>query len=560
MLPKKTANTFDTSEALAPVLRDIAENSTVRFRVNFTSEHADALEARVMTGVQELSADAEGYYTVEIANAGKSIEIFAVPGEGATLNEAEVAAIDPAQSAGVTSVALAGEMSAETLAHALECFPALESLDLSDYEGELPDAAFAGMTSLTTVSLPATDAIGADMFSGCSALQSVDIPASVTEIGEGAFRNCTSLENVKLTGIHSIGAGAFNGCDNLTTIPLLADNSEQAAPAAAPRRSRAAGIDERAFEGLNPNCLVVVDQGVATPTAGVNFIVTSVGTVTETMPDGTTAEREGRIYTATAPVTFLQGYPLAIPHAFSLAEGVAVTLEAENEKWGALVVPFDAEIIADASDKPLDITLVKDDAEKAYGNLLYTLEEGAETLHSTASVAANTPYLFHTPELTKVVFSATTGKVPATPTEIRVDGKDFALHATYTAATLPAASTYLLADDATAFKPAGSDDETIALSPFELYATSATAVPDIATNLPEIDITSGIDRALAEVADLRVTREGNSLVIYSPDSRTETIYALDGRAAATIALQPGRNTVDLPLTGIYILANTKIRF
>lgn len=551
---------FDTADSIAPVLRDIAENSTVRFRVHFESEHADALEARVMSGVQELTPDADGFYTLEITNAGKSIEIFAVPGNGASLNEAEIAALDPAQSAGVTSVALTGEMSAETMAHALECFPALESLDLSDYEGELPDATFAGMTSLTTVALPAVEAIGHDMFSGCSSLQSVDIPASVIEIGEGAFRNCTSLENIKLTGIHSVGAGAFSGCDNLTTITLLADNNEQAAPAAAPRRSRAAGIDERAFEGLNPNCLVVADQGVVAPTSGVNFIVTSVGTVTETLPDGTTAEREGRIYTATAPVVFLQGYPLAIPHAFSLAEGTTITLEAENEKWGALVVPFEPETITDGAGKTLEITLVKDDAEKAYGNLLYTLAEGDDALRSTAVVAANTPYLFHTPELTKVVFSASKGKVPATPAEVRVDGKDFSLHATYTSTTLPAATTYLLADDATTFKPTGSDYETIGLAPFELYATSPAAVADIATGLPEIDITVGVNNVVAEVSDLRVAREGGKLVIYSPDSRTETVYAIDGRAIATIALKAGRNEVDLNLTGLYILANTKLRF
>ncbi|MDE5552861.1 MAG: leucine-rich repeat domain-containing protein, partial [Muribaculaceae bacterium] len=57
---------FDRTEALAPVLRNVAENSTVRFRLDYTTEHADKIDTHLLVGQQELTPDADGVYTVDI--------------------------------------------------------------------------------------------------------------------------------------------------------------------------------------------------------------------------------------------------------------------------------------------------------------------------------------------------------------------------------------------------------------------------------------------------------------------------------------------------------------
>lgn len=551
--------TYDDTDSQAPVLKNIAEKSTVRFRVGFASEHTQGLEARVMSGLEELMANAEGLYTVEITNTDKTIEIFAVPAEGATLNSDEIAALNPEESAAVTSIALSGEFTEEEFAQALSCFPSIENLDLSDYLGELPEGAFAGMTSLTTITVPEVDELGANMFNGCSSLESVDVPSTVNVIGEGAFKDCTSLESVRLTGITEIGDEAFSGCDNMTSITLLSASSDgnNYAPAKVPR---AAAIDAKAFKGLNPNCIVVVDEGAVAPGEGVNYIITSVGTVTETLEDGTVVEREGRIYTAPCNIALTSGHRLAIPHAFTLGTDATISLQAEKEEWDAMVVPFDTETISNDEGKKVDISIINGSTADPSENLLFTLGENVEAFVSTNAVKANVPFVFHTEKPLTVVFTATEGKIPATPAEIRVDGKEFSLHAAYAPVSFPAAETFLLSDDAKAFVAAGTDDETADLVPFAVYATTPAAVTAIATNLPDTSgETSTVEPAIDEITTLTVQKDGDNLVIYSPDERTEIIYTIDGRAAAIIHILPGKNVVSTLSPGYYIISNIKIR-
>ncbi len=554
--------TFTSSDDHNHSLKGVAENSEVRFKVEMATELSEGLEARVMSGNEELAADANGFYTISIANASKSIDIFAVPGEGATLNSDDLAAIKPEEAQAVTSISLDGEMTSDDLSNVKDYFPNLESLDLSTLKGDLPEGAFAGMENLTTVVLPEeVSEVSANMFSGCGSLQSVDIPATVSSIGEGAFKDCTSLEKITLTGVSSIGDGAFEGCDNLTTITLLASSADPKSEARRKVQRKAGALSSKAFNGVNPNCIIVLDQGVEMPSAAANYLLTSTGNVTEVGLDGTETTREGRVYSASSDINFIQGYPLAIPHSFTLTDGAVVSLEAETNDWTATVVPFDVETITDAANNDMAVTLAEDGAEYADGNLIYTLPEGGESLQSVETMKANVPYIIRTVNNGKTIFAASDITVPATPSEIRVDGKDFSLNATLAARTLPAEDTYLLDHSASAFVPAEADEdsENVEVAPFTIYATSPAKVSEIITNLPGTTyIPTGINNTEMVVSEFKVVKEGNALVVYSPENRSETIFKADGSAVRTINFKAGRNVVNLPSAGIYIIANTKV--
>ena len=60
-------------------------------------------------------------------------------------------------------------------------------------------------------------------FSGCSSLTSITLPSSLTSVGYAAFMDCCSLREVNLPdGLTSIGAQAFFCCRALTSIILPA--------------------------------------------------------------------------------------------------------------------------------------------------------------------------------------------------------------------------------------------------------------------------------------------------------------------------------------------------
>ena len=75
----------------------------------------------------------------------------------------------------------------------------------------LPDYAFYGCSSLTTVLLPEElIEIGSNVFNGCSQLAVIELPASLAEIGSGAFNGAWALTELVLPeGLLTIGADAF---------------------------------------------------------------------------------------------------------------------------------------------------------------------------------------------------------------------------------------------------------------------------------------------------------------------------------------------------------------
>ncbi|MDE7159406.1 MAG: C10 family peptidase [Muribaculaceae bacterium] len=533
-------------------MSNVAENSTVRFKLTFNPEHPDGLTPRVMWGKQELTPDEEGYYSMLVNGSERLLDIYAVPGEGARLNGDEISAINPVEAAVVTSIALSGEIDPAMMGIAMESFPALRSLDLSEFIGELPPASFSRLNDLENIVLPRVETIPENLFEGCSKLTTIDIPATVNHVGAEAFKGCSSLKSIFLTGVSSIGAGAFKGCSSLTSLTLLADNTASAAqaPARAPRR--AADVHSEAFDGLNPNCIVVLDQGVAVPAARANYLTTSVANA-----GNDAAGSDGRVYSAAGSIRLSEGYPLSIPHSFTVADGASVSMECDLNEWNALVMPFDVETVTNAYGDEMPIY---NNLRRAAGSeylQVFGFGNDDENMGRLNAISANDPCVVYSPVTGKATFSTSAGTVPATPQEAVAQGADYSVNASYTERELPAAETYFLNEDGSAFEQAGTDG-TVTVKPFEVYATSPVATDAIYTELPSTDITTDVEMLRAD--GLGMIRNGNSIVIDADADRNLTIYSTDGCAVMTIALKAGRNEIPAPAPGIYVIGGSKIRF
>ncbi|MBR1497425.1 MAG: leucine-rich repeat protein [Oscillospiraceae bacterium] len=91
---------------------------------------------------------------------------------------------------------------------------------VEDGATSIGDAAFAGCSGLTDLSIPDTlTKIGGYAFYGCEELEEIPIPAAVTEIGEYAFSGCEKLKTAVLPpDIIDIQMYTFRGCSALTTV------------------------------------------------------------------------------------------------------------------------------------------------------------------------------------------------------------------------------------------------------------------------------------------------------------------------------------------------------
>lgn len=133
-------------------------------------------------------AATEGDYTYTVADNGKDATITGYKGTAAAV---EV----PAVLAGYNVVAIA-------------------------------DEAFANLTKITSVSLPAKVAsIGNAAFRNCSALQSVTMPTVSYTLGDAAFMDCVALKQADLRLATEIGVGVLSDCSSLTelTLPAVGD-------------------------------------------------------------------------------------------------------------------------------------------------------------------------------------------------------------------------------------------------------------------------------------------------------------------------------------------------
>ena len=81
------------------------------------------------------------------------------------------------------------------------------------------EGALAG-TAITSINIPSTVTnIGVSAFQACSGLTNVVIPNSVINIDRYAFLDCTNLNNVTIgQNVSSLGHSVFANCSNLTTV------------------------------------------------------------------------------------------------------------------------------------------------------------------------------------------------------------------------------------------------------------------------------------------------------------------------------------------------------
>ena len=114
--------------------------------------------------------------------------------------------------------------------------------------------------------------------------------------------------------------------------------------------------------------------------------------------------------------------------------------------WKALVLPFTPSKVTDAAGNELT-QYVRNSVSNQYGLYMTASLAADGALKLNKGIEANTPYLaslYQEEGTARVRFVAGKCEVPQTPEEIRVEGEDYALMATFAERDLTAAGTYLL--------------------------------------------------------------------------------------------------------------------
>lgn len=556
------------------VVDNVPDSTAVNFSIAFETEHKEALSPRVKVGNQVITADENGIYTVNVTDNDLNVEVYAVTSNGSVLNPEEFAALDPAEAAGITSIGISGTLGEEQLKNILSTFPNLEQINLSRLESEIPQGLFAGNIRISGVVLPNTNIIHDRTFSGCTALKDITLPETVRSIGVEAFKNCESLTDITLTGVTFIGANAFDGCIGLTSITMNPDNNTGDTETKSMARPRQNGISATAFEGLNPNCMIYVDESIALPQAPANYIRFSSGIITETNPDGTVTEYKGRVYSTTQSMTFSSENDFSLDQAIKISDEHQVTLTVNNDAgyWCPLVLPFEIEAITDAEGNGIVISTEQKEGTVPAGKMMiveYNTDENKFV--PVASPKANTPYLFKTAVNGSLIFHADRQKmIKATEDTPATYGEAMSVYATYITRNIPAQGIFILNSRLEKFEnaentstrdesPEGDENETpmVTLLPFSVYISSDSSVGNI--DLQSLGISTGTDDVVID-SDFRVTRKGADVEIYVAEACQLRVYALDGRLEMILNLEAGKNIIAGVAPGIRIVGGMKIRF
>lgn len=126
-------------------------------------------------------------------------------------------------------------------------------------EGEIPESAFAGRSSLTKVIISdGVTSIGDGAFRSCSSLTSVSISASVTNIGNNVFEDCHSLADITVEEGNSTYKSAGNCLIDKSTKTLIKGFKTSIIP----DDGSVTSIGAYAFAGLSTLESIAIPDGV----------------------------------------------------------------------------------------------------------------------------------------------------------------------------------------------------------------------------------------------------------------------------------------------------------
>lgn len=565
---------FNYYDATAPVLQGVHENSSVRFKVQLDNVDAAQLRPMVKIGESVVSADDEGWYNIDVTDSDLTVNVYAVPVNSATLTPAEAEVIDPSEAVDVTEIALTGGIAADKVKEIIDNLPAIKVLDLSSLTEALPAGAMAGKQTLETVMLPNAADIEPNTFAGCSRLTNVLVPECVNTIGENAFKDCSSLRTLSFSGITGVGANAFDGCDRLTSIIFTSarPDSQGARVRRRAGSTRVDGYDENAFAGLNPNCIVYLDEGVAIPeNSAVNYVQVRQDASAES----------GRVYEAVGDIVIDPANDFHVMNAFNITEGHTITMamrldaSAYGDKgWKSLVLPFTPSKVTDAAGKEMT-RYVREEVSNHNGlYMTASLDADGELNVTAGDIKPNMPYLvslYQKDGSADARFVAGACEIPQTPDEICAEGREYTLVGTLSGNTRAAATTYLLSDDGSAFESTAVEayadiyEENmnvadVTLRPFSVYAVSEEGVSSFPIR---IDVTETFPTGVTDIdkeSSFMVYREGDALIIRSDDDMTIDIVNIAGVRVKTVTLVKGRNVVEDLAHGVYIICGRKVIF
>ena len=126
-------------------------------------------------------------------------------------------------------------------------------------EGEIPESAFAGRSSLTKVIISdGVTSIGDGAFRSCSSLTSLSISASVTNIGNNVFEDCHSLSDITVEEGNSTYKSAGNCLIDKSTKTLIKGFKTSIIP----DDGSVTSIGAYAFAGLSTLESIAIPDGV----------------------------------------------------------------------------------------------------------------------------------------------------------------------------------------------------------------------------------------------------------------------------------------------------------
>lgn len=476
-----------------------------------------------------LFPDQNGVYTISDLQGDTSFEVILVPQEGAQLNCDQLKNVPAEDAKNVNNLAVEGEMDQATMDAIKNKFRNLENLDLSETtNSSLPDGMFEGMSNLKTVS----------------------VSENVTSIGADAFKGCRNLETLELNGVNSVGANAFSGCENLTSV-IIGGRSTRAAE----------GIDPKAFEGSNPNMIVVVnDKSLVSGIENVNIVFNGNGT--------REAIRNIKVDTRhsfNSPVPFNLG-------AYTASTSLTIKSKESNDpdaNWTGVILPYTPQIGSDIqvfsfTDESAEKMTEQNEILANKPCMIRAKSGGEQTIELTRSAGGAVAF-FEGFEESQDDDQKVAYDVEATPgaTDLVAKGKSHTLYGTYES-VFAAADDYVLDSDGKLFVLNDMGNGQVASgkhSTFSVYARANNPenaeelkISDSRSNETGIENVNGV-----EFNGLRISKQGTLLVIESEQARVIEIFNLKGEKVATMRLKAGENSIQLS-SGLYLIEGTKVLF